>query len=387
MKFQAHLFRDFLGVQRRKFVLWDCSYIQSPNLSAFFFSTRAITSCSSASGLDEAVTGAVDVGECPKDAALVFRKWGCSENDIDKIFSRQPSLRKANGSDIESKLIVLSEVGLGSSALVKIISCRPRFLRCGLNKYFDVRIDELRTLFGSTELFLKAIVRNPSLLIYDFEKTVKPVVSLYEQMGINRSDFISMLLSRPSLISRTNMGEEKLDCIRRMGISKESKMYKYVVTLVGVSRIETIREKVANLGKFGFSEDEVFQLFGRSPLLMTLSLDKVQRNMTFVLGTMKLPAKSILVYPFLLYSSLEDLLRPRFFLARKIQDMGLSPQIDGPKMVGTLRMSEQRFLKVYVMCHEEDIKDELLDYYRTLKRMKRLAVASRKTSHTNRFPF
>jgi len=56
-------------------------------------------------------------------------------------------------------------------------------------------------------------------------------------------------------------------------------------------------------------------------------------------------------------------------------------------MVGTLRMSEQRFLKVYVMCHEEDIIDELLDYYRTLKRMKRLAVASRKTSLTNRFPF
>jgi len=170
-------------------------------------------------------------------------------------------------------------------------------------------------------------------------------------------------------------------------VSKESKIYKYVVTIMGVSHIETIREKVANLEKFGFSEDEVLQLFGRSPLLMTLSLDKVQRNMTFVLGTMKLPAKLVLVYPLLLYSSLEVLLKPRVLLARKIQGMGLSPQIDGPKMFRALRMSEQRFLKVYVMCHEENIKDELLDYYRTTKRIKRLAVASRRTCYANGFPF
>ena len=155
---------------------------------------------------------------------------------------------------------------------------------------------------------------------------------------------------------------------------------------MGVSHIETIREKVANLEKFGFSEDEVLQLFGRSPLLMTLSLDKVQWNMSFVLGTMKLPAKSVLVYPLLLHSSLEVLLKPRVFLARKIQRMGISPRIDGPKSFRALRMSEQRFLEVYVMCHEENVKDELLDYYRTTKRVKRLAVASRKT-YVNGFAF
>ncbi|KAJ8424943.1 hypothetical protein Cgig2_018955 [Carnegiea gigantea] len=282
------------------------------------------------------------------------KKWGCSEDDINKVFSRQPSLRKANGSVLESKLNFLSELGVRSSDLVKMINCRPQFLNCRLNRYFEARVEELRTLFGLTELFLKAIVRNPPLLMYDFEKTVKSVISLYEGMGINRSDLISMLLSQPTLFSRTNMSEEKLDYIRRMGVSKESKLYKYVVTIMVVSRIETICEKVTNLEKFGFSEDRVLQLFGRSPLLMMLSLDKAQRNITFVLGTM----------------NLEVLLEHRVLLARKMQGMGLSPRIDGPKMFGALRMSEQRFLKVNVMCHEENIKDELLDYYRTTKRVK-----------------
>ena len=72
MKCQAHLFMNFLGIRRRRFILWDYGCIQTPNLQAFFFSTRVTTNCISVSGLGERVPGvAEDVRECPKDAALV----------------------------------------------------------------------------------------------------------------------------------------------------------------------------------------------------------------------------------------------------------------------------------------------------------------------------
>ena len=48
-----------------------------------------------------------------------------------------------------------------------------------------------------------------------------------------------------------------MEYIKKTVVSKGSKMYKYVVALIGISRIETTREKVANLEKFGCSEDEV----------------------------------------------------------------------------------------------------------------------------------
>ena len=67
----------------------------------------------------------------------------------------------------------------------------------------------------------------------------------------------------------------------------KSKMYKYLVVIMGISRLETTREKVGNLEKFGFSEDEVLELLGHAPVVLTLSIDKVQRNMTYVLGIMK----------------------------------------------------------------------------------------------------
>uniref|UniRef100_A0A2N9FH29 Retrotransposon gag domain-containing protein n=1 Tax=Fagus sylvatica TaxID=28930 RepID=A0A2N9FH29_FAGSY len=222
------------------------------------------------------------------------------------------------------------------------------------------------------KIVAKAIVRNPSLLTYDFHNIFKPAIALYDEMGVSGQDLIPMLLSRPTMIPRTSFDEEKMEYICKTGISKESKMYKYVVTLIGVSRHETIRRKVANLEKFGFSDDEIFNLFGRSPLMLTLSVDKVQRNMTFILGMMKFPASVVLQYPFLLYSNLEAVLRPRVLLARKIQDMGLDLQIKGPKMMTALRMTEKRFLEAFVKCHPRDVADELMAFYTSAKGVKRI---------------
>ena len=148
-----------------------------------------------------------------------------------------------------------------------------------------------------------------------------------------------------------------------------------------ISRLETTREKVGNLEKFGFSEDEVLELLGHAPVVLTLSIDKVQRNMTYVLGIMKLPARAVLSSPILLTASLENRLKPRYLLAGKIEEMGVAPQIKGPKLFSALKITEDRFLRNYVTCHPEFISEELMEYYRNVKGMKRLAVDSKKNSH------
>lgn len=317
---------------------------------------------------------------------LILKGWGCSESEISKIFMRQPSLRKIDITKLQSKLQILSELGIASGDLVKIINCRPRFLAHRINNSFDELLLYLEDLFGSKKGLAKAIVHNPSLLTYDLHGKIKPAIDMFENVGVTKLDLIPMLLSRPTLIPRCSLDDEKLDYIRRTGVSNTSKMYKYVVTIFSVSRIQTIREKVANIEKFGFSEDEVLRFFGRSPLVLTLSIDKVQRNMTFILGTMKLPAQMVLDYPCLLYFNLEAVLKPRFLLAEKIDDMGLEPHIKGASLLRALRMSEKRFIKVFISCHEKEVADELTGFYTKAKQMKRLAQSC-KTHHYIGFPF
>ncbi|KAL4361506.1 hypothetical protein GQ457_04G014050 [Hibiscus cannabinus] len=324
--------------------------------------------------------------EHPRDSIEVFRKWGCGEDDLLKIFSRQPSLRQAQVTPLLSKLNLLSTLGLTSSDVVKIINCRPRFFCSRITNCFGERIDFLIRLFGSREMLRKAIIRNPSLLTYDFHNKMKPVISLYEEFGISGNDLIAMLISRPTLIPRTSFNEEKMEYIKKTGVSNGSKMYKYVVSLIGISRIETLREKVTNLEKFGCSEEEIWGLFGRSPLVLTLSVDKVQRNMTFVLGTMKFSPKVVLDYPFLLFCNLEAILKPRVLLARKVKEMDLHPQVNGSLLLRALRMTENRFLNVFVKCHPHDVASELLQFYQHAKGLQPLAKSSKKILRKG-FPF
>ncbi|XP_058222915.1 uncharacterized protein LOC131332636 [Rhododendron vialii] len=185
------------------------------------FASAAATALFPSSETLEEKVSVERVGARPKDSKDVFWSWGCSDSDIAKIFQRRPSLRNVDLANLQSKLNLLSGLGLSSTDLVKIINCRPRFLGSRINKFFDGRLDYLQELFGSREVLLKAIIRNPSLLTYDFYTKIKPVVATYEDMGVSRKDLIAMLLSRPTLIPRTSINDEKLEYIRKTGISRD----------------------------------------------------------------------------------------------------------------------------------------------------------------------
>ncbi|KAM1004058.1 hypothetical protein TB1_004314 [Malus domestica] len=329
----------------------------------------------------------VDIRDQPKNSAEVLRSWGCSDTDISKMFMRRPALQRTDLNQLRSKLNVLNDLGITAPQLVKIINCRPRFLSCRFNHCIDERLEFFMRLFESREVLVKAIVRNPSLLIYDLHNKIKPVIKLYEGIGLSMEDLIQMLLQRATLIPRTSFNDEKMEYIRKTRLSTDSRMYKYVVTIIGVSRLETLRRKISNFEKFGFSEDEIFGLLGSSPLVFTLSVDKVQRNMTFIIGKMKFPAKVILENPFLLYSNLEAVLKPRVFLAGKIHELGLDLQIKGPRMLTALRMTEKRFLKAFINCHPKDVADELMEFYTNAKSVKRLAENYSKKNFHQGFPF
>lgn len=312
------------------------------------------------------------------DAVQVFREWGCNDEDLAKILKRNPCLRKSKAALLQSKLALLSRYGLKAPDLVRIINCRPRFLSSRVNRFFAERLSYLNSLFESQALLKRALVTNPSLLIYDFNKTIQPVLAQYEELGVNRDDFLFMICSRPTLISRTSFNEEKLEYIRKTGLTTDSKRYKYVVAIIGVSRLETIREKMAHFAKFGFSDEEIFQFIGRSPFVLTLSIEKVQRNMTFVLGTINLEAKIVLENPHLLFLNLDNKLKPRFFLMRKIGDMDSKLKCTQPSVISALRMKEKRFMKAFIECHSKEVANELLEFYMKAKEVKRLAESSRK---------
>lgn len=316
----------------------------------------------------------------------VLRKWGCNDDEISKLFTSRPALQRANVSQLEFKLSLLTPLGITSSDLVKIVTCRPKFFSSRIHLVLDERINYFIEVLGSKEVLRRAIIRNPSLMLYDLDEKIKPAIDFYKGLGFSQQDLVAMLMSRPTVIPRTSFNKGKLEYIHKTGVTRDSKMFKYVAAIIGVTRMETIQEKVANLEKFGLSEEEIWGLCGRCPILLTLSVEKVQRNMTFVVATMKLEARSVLKHPFLLLANLETQIRPRVDVVKRVFEMGMKPLVEDVSIATALRMSEKRFLKVYVMCHQEDVAGELMEFYEKAKNVKRLAVESKKYVRKG-FPF
>ncbi|KAK1413757.1 hypothetical protein QVD17_35537 [Tagetes erecta] len=382
--FSLLLNQDHLAPKASHFVVGDLSST-TDGLRASFSTCMGLTNKPSV--MDDAPSNISDEKHKPQQDQYqlssmncqdLFKACGCTNQETSQILERVPSLHNAKLDKLRSKLHILRDLGFTSSDLVKIISWRPRFLR--INDGLDERVRYLEHLFGSKEILQTAIIRNPSVLTYDLKNMIKPTVELYKSMGITGKDLTLMLLSVPPIIPRTSLNAEKLEYIRRTGISNDSKMYKYVVTLVAISRLEKIRAKIANLQNFGFSEDEVFQLFGISPFVLTFSVHKVQRNMSFVVTTMKQPARIVLEYPFLLYKNLETALKPRIILAAKIDDMDLGPSINGPRVFTALRMPEKRFVKVFIGCQPPAIANELMQCYVDAKHVQTLSQKREKNS-------
>ncbi|KAG9444483.1 hypothetical protein H6P81_015823 [Aristolochia fimbriata] len=334
---------------------------------------KLIQSCSSFSSAASQIPTSLEQEKSLIDAADVFRRCGCTDAEISTIFSRQPSLQRSKLNLLQSKVNALCSIGLVGSDLVKIITCRPRFLSCRFDQGLDQRLTLLQSIFRSREKLVRAIVRNPSLLTYDPEKWMKPCLALYESVGVTNQDVADVLSSRPTIIARSSLNEEKLKYIHGTGLSNCDKLYKHVVVVIAVSRLETIREKVSTFETFGMSFEEVMSIFGCSPIILTYSVDKINRHMVYITGTMKLPANSVIKHPLLLTLNLETVLRPRFLLGEKIQAMGLLPQIKGEAMFRALRMKEPRFIRVFVTCHEKSVAEVLMDFFLKAKDVKRLA--------------
>lgn len=317
----------------------------------------------------------------------LFVNWGCNYDDLAKIHQRNPKLLKADVTLLRSNLSVLSRIGLKPPDLVRIIHCRPMFLLSNrLHRCFDDKFPYLDALFDSKELLKRAIVINPSLLIYDYHKTIKPAMERYEQLGVTKDEFLALICTRPTIIARSFFNEEKLEYIRKTGLSKDSKLYKYVVAIIGVSRVETIREKLANFANFGFSDEEIFDLVGRSPLVMTLSMEKVQRNMTFILTTMKFDSRTVFESPRLLFINLDTLLKPRVLVMRKLQDIGVELEFTPSSIIRAMRMGENRFAALFIESQPKEVARELMEFYKKAKDFKSLA-GSRKKIVQKGFPF
>ncbi|KAK4839431.1 hypothetical protein QYF36_021881 [Acer negundo] len=134
---------------------------------------------------EEPVESEANNNSRPKeDSIQIFKKWGCNENDISKLFSRRPSLSNADLVQLQSNLSLLSGLGLTSSDLVRGRSVGP-----------------------FRELLANIVLKYPFLLFNNLEAAMKPRLVLagkIQDMGLSPE-----IKGRAAILRALRMAEKR----------------------------------------------------------------------------------------------------------------------------------------------------------------------------------
>ncbi|GLJ32377.1 hypothetical protein SUGI_0651530 [Cryptomeria japonica] len=178
----------------------------------------------------------------------------------------------------------------------------------------EPKMDFLMNVFQSQDMFVKALLKATQLLGSSLEKTLKPSLAFWEGWGFSRMELLSFLWVHPVVLTCTSLMPAQMELIHKIDAPKERKMYKYILSMVSLSRVQTLEAKIENLKLCGLSAEEIWQLFGASPLVLYLFKENVREKMNFLVNNKELPANYVVKHPRILTASLEKTLRPRFLV-------------------------------------------------------------------------
>ncbi|GLJ33164.1 hypothetical protein SUGI_0667630 [Cryptomeria japonica] len=127
---------------------------------------------------------------------------------------------------MQPKLQLLKESGIEGPNLERVFTCKSQLFTTSLGRGLLPKITLLKTTFVSHDLFIKAVVRYPSILTFSLEKAVKPSLAFFEGHGIRGMELATFLYSRLSLLRSSYFTPAQIQLIGKMGVPKESRMYK-----------------------------------------------------------------------------------------------------------------------------------------------------------------
>ncbi|GJM99856.1 hypothetical protein PR202_ga16994 [Eleusine coracana subsp. coracana] len=265
-------------------------------------------------------------------------------------------------SDVEQTLTPrvadLFDLGLSPDEIRRLIplapaSFRNRFLR----RNFEFWLKEL----GSFDKLLLALRMNSGLLSIDLGNVAKPNLAYLRQCGMNASEIgdINMYATR-LLTMNPNHLREAVQRVEELGLERGTRMFRRALPLISLMSKEAVAKRLQLLRNFGFSQEDVLQIFRRAPVSMGLSDQKVQGNLDFLMKDVGLDLSYIAQRPVLIMYSVQGRLLPRHWLLKVLKEKALLKR--EPDYYVVASMTEKSFVQKFVLPYK-DIVPGLADDY------------------------
>ncbi|GFQ03328.1 hypothetical protein PHJA_002476600 [Phtheirospermum japonicum] len=363
------IYCNFVGQQFRApenaVLVRSCSSTVCENASEKSFTVSyLINSCGLSS--NDAVSASkklccIKSPENPDAVLKLLREYGFTDAHIHRIINGWPKVLLAcPNKTLLPKLEFLRSIAVPLPVLTQKLSLYPFILARSLEKSLVPLYNGLKSLLGSDERVVHVFMRSPCTFGRFWSQGFYSNISSLRERGVPESTIVTLVMRQPSLLV---LAKEKLaahvDRAVAMGFDVSKGAFVHAIQVFASLTESTLKRKMEVYRRCGWSESETIAAFLKHPMCMILSEEKITATMDFFVDKSGCEPAAIAQCPVLLNLSLEKRIKPRCLVSRILNDKGLKNM---NSVVTFLLLSEELFLKRYIVKYEKDIP-ELLDIY------------------------
>ncbi|URE49642.1 mTERF family protein [Musa troglodytarum] len=299
------------------------------------------------------------------DAVVNFmRSQGFDGAGIRKVISLRPIYLCCNvEKNLAPKFQFLRDLGLSESDIVDAIVSNHGILGLDVHRSIVPKLEMWESLLGSRELVLMHLKKTGWFFCSSVEKTLLPNLKfLRDECGIPEERVSLVLRSCPQFISQKPESLRSLVArADELGVPRQSRMF--VRTLVALQMVskESFEAKVELMRSFGWSESEFSSAVRKTPTFLWISLDMMRRKVEFFIYVVGYTPSLIADKSDLLLYSLQKRVIPRFRVTEMLKLKGL--WTGQAKFSYILSITDTKFIEQFVLPHKENVP-ELLDILR-----------------------
>lgn len=288
----------------------------------------------------------------------LLQTFGFSQAQANKILVKQTTPKT-----LQPKLqFLLSICNQSQSDVVKIVNKNPDLLRTSLNNHLVPVFDMLKSITGSYDNAVAAIMSNPFVLTYSISTPLLQNIEFLQTIGVPEDSILKLVTGYGQVAGKQHDKFCKVvGKVRDMGFDLSSYSFRRAVNSLGLISDETWEAKCKIYRSFGFSDNEIVLMFKKLPPVVAYSEKRIRQMVEFYVKKLGWTPSRLVDVPYVMTFSLEKRIIPRCSV---LQALAFRKSFSSKWGVyGILAMTDIAFLEKYVTAHMDKVP-EVMDAYR-----------------------
>ncbi|WOG84859.1 hypothetical protein DCAR_0104044 [Daucus carota subsp. sativus] len=302
----------------------------------------------------------------PDSVLELFRNFGFPQPNITRIVSVVPCILQSLKPEklLKPKLDFLLSMDMSHAMVVRTVTRDPRILARSLNKHLIPTFDQLKDIIGCGPNAVALLKCGP--FIFTNTAAMLPNIRFLLRQGIP----ISQIFKFVSHYSRILCYPHDRFCqvflmVEGMNFDYSSSHFIHALHALSFHNDSTWESRCLLLRSFGFSNDEVLEVFKKAPLIMCYKENHINKKVEFFLKKLQWTPSRLSCNPKVLCYSLEKRTIPRCSVLQVL--VSISSTSKSYNLSTILSIDERKFVRDFVSVYKDELPEVMEAYQGKLK--------------------